>query len=122
MYNRIENSLIATYLETDSYMARISTGMTNSKALHVSGILVGFPLPVVPEVDGMTCWLSGESTSPLLRFSHPSNESSRVYTYLQTSRYLLRSKCRNSSNRLRILEIWLKVCVALLACASLGFA
>nr|XP_019048571.1 hypothetical protein I302_02343 [Kwoniella bestiolae CBS 10118]OCF27501.1 hypothetical protein I302_02343 [Kwoniella bestiolae CBS 10118] len=37
IYDRIENSLIATYLETDSYMARVSssTGMTNTKALQV---------------------------------------------------------------------------------------
>nr|XP_018266518.1 phosphatidylinositol 3-kinase [Kwoniella dejecticola CBS 10117]OBR88676.1 phosphatidylinositol 3-kinase [Kwoniella dejecticola CBS 10117] len=37
IYDRIENSLITTYLETDSYMAKVSsgTGMTNSKALQV---------------------------------------------------------------------------------------
>ncbi|KAK6905037.1 hypothetical protein I203_105856 [Kwoniella mangroviensis CBS 8507] len=37
IYDRIENSLIATYLETDSYMAKVSssTGMTNTKALQV---------------------------------------------------------------------------------------
>nr|XP_019014364.1 phosphatidylinositol 3-kinase [Kwoniella pini CBS 10737]OCF53145.1 phosphatidylinositol 3-kinase [Kwoniella pini CBS 10737] len=37
LYDRIENSLITTYLENDSYMAKVSSGteMTNSKALQV---------------------------------------------------------------------------------------
>ncbi|WRT63514.1 uncharacterized protein IL334_000419 [Kwoniella shivajii] len=36
VYNQIDNSLITTYMETDSYMARVSsTGMTYSKALQV---------------------------------------------------------------------------------------
>ncbi|WVQ93902.1 hypothetical protein IAU59_000980 [Kwoniella sp. CBS 9459] len=36
MYEQIQNSLVATYLDTESYMARVSgTGMTNSKALRV---------------------------------------------------------------------------------------
>ncbi|WVF66281.1 hypothetical protein IAT40_001021 [Kwoniella sp. CBS 6097] len=36
MYEQIQNSLVATYLDTESYMARVSgAGMTNSKALRV---------------------------------------------------------------------------------------
>ncbi|ORX39339.1 hypothetical protein BD324DRAFT_577344 [Kockovaella imperatae] len=35
IYNHIDNSLISMYLDTDSYMAKASTGITNSKALHV---------------------------------------------------------------------------------------
>ncbi|WVQ82636.1 hypothetical protein IAT38_004768 [Cryptococcus sp. DSM 104549] len=36
VFKRIDNSLVATYMETDSYMAKVSgTGMTNSKALQV---------------------------------------------------------------------------------------
>lgn len=35
VYTQIDNSLISAYLDTDSYMAKASTGITNSKALHV---------------------------------------------------------------------------------------
>ncbi|OCF43750.1 phosphatidylinositol 3-kinase [Kwoniella heveanensis CBS 569] len=47
MYEQIQNSLVATYLDTESYMARVSgAGMTNSKALRVlAGIerkLIGY--------------------------------------------------------------------------------
>ena len=51
MFNRIDNSLIDTYLEGDSYMAKASgTGMTNRKALHVSLCLY------VLEQQEMTIW------------------------------------------------------------------
>ena len=36
VFNRIDNSLVANYLDTDSYMAKVTGGgMTNSKALQV---------------------------------------------------------------------------------------
>lgn len=36
VFDRIDNSLVSGYLDTDSYMAKVSgSGMTNSKALSV---------------------------------------------------------------------------------------
>ena len=43
IYGQIDNSLISAYLDTDSYMAKASTGITNSKALHVSPTPLSMP-------------------------------------------------------------------------------
>ncbi|ORY33953.1 hypothetical protein BCR39DRAFT_463113 [Naematelia encephala] len=62
VFNRIENSLIANYFDTDSYMAKVSSsGMTNSKALavlaQIERKLAGYqggsevPLPVKKQVQ-----------------------------------------------------------------------
>ncbi|KAK4689267.1 hypothetical protein P7C73_g843, partial [Tremellales sp. Uapishka_1] len=50
LFNRIENSLIAAYLDPESYMAKVDgAGMTNARALHVSIVALQRRVPVASD-------------------------------------------------------------------------